>query len=223
MLLLDSRSLNLYLMFSVLKLEGALVPSVRKGEVFCVVNTTTTPGWVEVFSPYPGEGPAIIEAEYSERPIVCGDTPFLFPPDVDDGDIELFRLQKGGVSAFVEQEAVETGDHLFIRGRRHEVVTVVSGGQLSDFMGGKDMVTLSPAISFNAREITACRCKPMTIMCKAGHVKCALQDFEKIDLKYSVPRSSHNSFGSLHVQFSSFSFNSFGVCHQDSFYHLPVQ
>ena len=187
-----------------------------------MLKTTATLGWVEVFSPYPGEGPAIIEAEYSERPIVCGDTPFLFPPNVDDGDIELFRLQKGDGSAFAEQEAVETGDHLFIRGRRHEVVGVVGGGQPYEFMGGKDMVTLSPAFSFNARKITARRCKPVKIRCKAGHLNCALQDFERIDLKYSVPRSSHNS-GSLHVQFSSFSFNSSGVCHRDSFYNLPVQ
>ena len=193
----------------------------HEGEIFVVLRRAPfSPYFMEVFSPYPGDGPSIEREHYERVTIPAGGDDLVFPPDAD-AEVDLLGVMKGDAGAAADKSVLTKGDILICRGERFKVKAVTGGGTSQEIYGGRDLVVFDRPFPFNARKVNALRCPVVKVKAKRGFLpRSILEPFEPVTFKYS-PYPQSKKFGSLKVSFTSLAFNMYLVCHRDSF--LPVK
>ena len=190
--------------------------------------------YVEVFSPFPGEGPSIDCNHYPTMRLSCGETDFVFPPskarpgresDEEDGSdeaerpVELLGVQKGDVSAAAKAGELSIGDVLLVRGKLFKVKAVTGGGMPWEVYGGADLIVFDRVFTFNARKVSGHRCLPVLLKAKHGFIPSSfLDNFAPVEFKFLSSGSAKKlGMGSLQVKFRTLAFNEQLICHRDSF------
>ena len=205
--------------------------SAQKGEIFVALGSSPfSDRFLEVFSPFPGDGLNLSEEEYPRMRLSCGQTDFVFPPssrstDIDPdsgfGQVELMGVKKD-VGAAVKSGELEPGNVVMVRGQQYKVVGVTGGGMPCELYGGADLVVFDKPFPMNAKKVIAYHCPPVIIRAKHGYLpSAALESFHPVVLKYSSSGVSKRlGMGCVDVSFSTLAFNSQLICHRDSFFAI---
>ena len=208
--------------------------SAEKQEIFVPLRPSPhSQDYVEVVSPFPGEGPNIDPCCYPPFRLTYGETDLLFPSaakshedDNEDGDdsdghtpVELRGVMKGDPGAAVTPGTLSVGDVLIVRGHLFKVCAVTGGGMPCEIYGGSDLIVFDRKFDFNARKVVARRCLQVIIQAKHDFLpRSALTPHEPVSIQcVSTGMDKKFGMGSFSMEFSTLSFNTNLVCHRDSF------